>query len=315
MGDSGAFSYRHSNRPFTRRTSSISNLWIHPRSCLGYGHREKNLDGTTSGPPSEIEQSRYTLNQARQFLDLHREKKGTFVPIGVIQAWSPKSAAQHARKLVEMGYDYIGLGGVAQRPSLEIIHFLTEIRSAISDDIRLHVFGLARFSSLSQFLGLGIESFDSSAPMLKAFKDDKANYFLPDMRYLAIRIPSTAELTRNLQDEYQIHAVESARLKPRIFTQLRKGQGIEGALDRLDAHLQLLNLPSAVGIYKSSPGDSLVLSLSGMPGHRNRSHFLSSLSVETNAGYRRLHALAEIVRKLNVLTISSIPVYVRAESW
>ena len=56
-------------------------------------------------------------------------------------------------------------------------------------------------AQLDDFKGLNISSFDSTSPLLKAFKDDKANYFLPDGRsYLALRLPSVRDpsLSRRL---------------------------------------------------------------------------------------------------------------------
>jgi DGQHR domain-containing protein len=199
MGDSGSFSFRdQENPPYTQEE-----LFDFYHTC-GFTHgvaldhiiAEKNTQWDDSRcRPAEVE-AKYerTLTNARDFLNLHRKNKATFIPIGVIQAWSPRSAARQARALVDLGYHYIGLGGVAARPTPEIVQFVGEIRQAIPDDIHLHVFGLARFGTLKEFQGLGIASFDSSSPMLKAFKDDKANYYLPDGRsYLAVRMPSTLD--------------------------------------------------------------------------------------------------------------------------
>ena len=96
MGDSGAFSFRNYEKlPFT-----LEQLFDYYQTCR-FTHgvspdsviSEKNSKwDDVRRLPSEIDaRAKFTLKQAQAFLDLHRERKGTFTPIGVIQAWSPKS--------------------------------------------------------------------------------------------------------------------------------------------------------------------------------------------------------------------------------
>ena len=309
IGDSGAFSFRNYEKlPFT-----LEQLFDYYQTC-GFTHGV-SLDSVISEKnskwddvrkiPTEIDaRAKYTLQQADAFLKLHREKKGRFTPIGVIQAWSPKSAADHARKLVDMGYGYLGLGGVAQRPSGEIIELISEIRSAIPDDICLHVFGIARFSNLGNFLGLGIESFDSSAPMLKSFKDDNSNYFLADGRnYLAIRLPSVSELSRTITDEDQIRRIESSEedTLDSLRSYDRGQESIEHTLDLLDTHGKLLDLPLRRKEYQRTLEDApwktcpcLVCKEIGIDVV-----FFRGLNRNKRRGYHNLHALGEIVKDLN----------------
>lgn len=309
IGDSGAFSFRNYEKlPFT-----LEQLFDYYQTC-GFTHGV-SLDSVISEKnskwddvrkiPTEIDaRAKYTLQQADAFLKLHREKKGRFTPIGVIQAWSPKSAADHARKLVDMGYGYLGLGGVAQRPSGEIIELISEIRSAIPDDIRLHVFGIARFSNLSNFLGLGIESFDSSAPMLKSFKDDNSNYFLADGRnYLAIRLPAVSELSRTITDEDKIRRIESSEEDTlgSLRSYDRGQESIEHTLDLLDTHGKLLDLPLRRKEYQRTLEDApwktcscLVCKEVGIDVI-----FFRGLNRNKRRGYHNLHALGEIVKDLN----------------
>lgn len=145
--------------------------------------------------PSEV-QSRwdFTVRSAKQFLDLSRSTE--IVPVGSVQSWSPRSAAKHAMCLVEMGYSYVGLGGIAARRTEDIFDIVSEVRSVIPRDVKLHLFGFNRINHLEQFSGMGIDSFDSTSPMLKAFKDDEFNYFCPKGdHYLAVRIPHRDDAT------------------------------------------------------------------------------------------------------------------------
>ena len=94
MGDSGAFSFRNYDKlPFT-----LQELYDYYATC-GFTHGV-SLDTVISEKnpkwddvrrlPAEIDaRAKYTLKQAAAFLHLHREKKGKFTPIGVIQAWTP----------------------------------------------------------------------------------------------------------------------------------------------------------------------------------------------------------------------------------
>jgi DGQHR domain-containing protein len=141
--------------------------------------------------PSRVEERlNFTMNSAAKFLDLSRGSMGKFVPIGPIQCWSAKSSARHAVALVRLGYRYIGLGGLVSRKTSQIYDMVAEIRTAIPSDIQLHLFGFSRIDALETFENFGIDSFDSTSPMLKSFMDDQFNYF--DVRgdhFLAIRIP------------------------------------------------------------------------------------------------------------------------------
>ena len=222
MGDSGAFSFRNYDKlPFT-----LQELYDYYATC-GFTHGV-SLDTVISEKnpkwddvrrlPAEIDaRAKYTLKQAAAFLQLHREKKGKFTPIGVIQAWSPKSAADHARKLVDMGYGYLGwaelLNARAVRLSICSPRSVP-IFQTMSGSMYL---GSPAFPTLIIFLASGSNPSTVLPPMLKSFKDDKSNYFLPDGRsYLAIRLPAASELriSRTISDEDQIrrlHRIQGFR--------------------------------------------------------------------------------------------------------
>ena len=83
----------------------------------------------------------------------------------------------YANKLIEVGYNYIGLGGITTRPTDEIIEIISELRTQIPNTIQIHLFGFNRINRLDEFHGYDITSFDSTSPILKSFKDAKNNYF------------------------------------------------------------------------------------------------------------------------------------------
>ncbi len=164
--------------------------------------KNSSWDKSNERPRNVNQRAQYTLENAHEFLKISRRRRVNFIPIGVIQSWSRASAVRFACKLAGFGYEYLGLGGMAGRPTREIYDTVAEIRSQIPEAIGLHVFGFCRFDRLEDFQGLGITSFDSTSPMLKAIKDGRYNYFLEDgSRYLAIKVPQLSETRtkRNIQ--------------------------------------------------------------------------------------------------------------------
>ncbi len=199
MGDCGSFSYVEKVKPpFGARDTA--NFY---ETCgFTYGVSPDHII-TTLNPrwddirrlPSDV-QARwdFTYRTAAEFLAITDELGRPFHPVGVVQCWSPKSAASHAKKLVDLGYDYIGIGGIASRRTHEIYDILCAVREAIPDDVRVHLFGFNRVDQIHGFQGIGISSIDSTAPLLKSFKDDEFNYFHPSKRhYLGVRVPPLVE--------------------------------------------------------------------------------------------------------------------------
>ncbi|MDA8991822.1 tRNA-guanine transglycosylase DpdA [Akkermansiaceae bacterium] len=196
MGDCGSFSYVNKRvPPYTPEDT----LEFYRATGVQYGVSPDHIildynslwDNRRLLPPKVEERLNFTMNAASKFLESSRNFEGSFEPIGAIQCWSPRSAAQHALALVKLGYRYLGLGGLVSRKTSQIYDMVTEIRTVIPPEIKLHLFGFSRIDDLETFAHLGIDSFDSTSPMLKSFKDDEFNYFDPaGNHYLAIRIPS-----------------------------------------------------------------------------------------------------------------------------
>ena len=154
-----------------------------------------------AGPSDEaLRRFDITLDNASGFIAEARQS-GRFTPLGVIQGWSPDSMAEAARRLVAMGYDYLALGGMVPLKAEQIRAALQAIRDAIPRSVRLHILGFAKANEIGSFGPLGITSFDTTSPLIRAFKDAKQNYFLRTdpgrlAYYTAIRVPQALE---NLQ--------------------------------------------------------------------------------------------------------------------
>ena len=54
---------------------------------------------------------------------------------------------------------------------------LKAVRSAISEDVKIHILGFAKADDVHNFVGKGLDSVDTTSPLLRAFKDARANYY------------------------------------------------------------------------------------------------------------------------------------------
>jgi hypothetical protein len=142
-----------------------------------------------------------TLENADAFRREALAIDATFTPLGVVQGWSPGSMAEAARRLVAMGYDYLALGGMVPLKSPEIKLCLAAIREVVPASTRLHILGFAKAEDIDSFHSFDIASFDTTSPLIRAFKDAKQNYYLPGegvgLRYFtSIRVPQAIENPR-----------------------------------------------------------------------------------------------------------------------
>ena len=225
MGDCGAFSYVEQDLPPISNEETID---YYVRCGFTHGvsvdhivrRNEAKWDDLRRLPTQVESRTRFTHQSAIEFLRLCQQKKVSFVPIGVVQSWSPKSAARFAGKLVDAGYTYIGLGGLVGQKSPVIYDTVAEVRARIPVETKLHVFGFNCMATMEHFIGLNITSFDSTAPILKAFKDDLDNYSMgAKLQYTALRVPPSHEnkISRRLQggaiDYEQLRDLESTALR------------------------------------------------------------------------------------------------------
>src|SRR3546814_1769881 len=75
---------------------------------------------------------------------------------------------------------------------------LSASRDAIPSRIRLHLLGFGKIENPAEFERYGVASFDTTSPLLRAFKDAVKNYFARDAAgelsyYTAIRVPQARE--------------------------------------------------------------------------------------------------------------------------
>jgi hypothetical protein len=224
FGDCGAFSYaRLETPPYT--PDEMINFYQDGQFTHGMSVDHVIFEFNTSvkghkGGSSES-RSRFDITQenARLFLKASQRLGKGFTPIGVAQGWSPDSMASASRQLELMGYSYIALGGMVPLNSSSIHSCLQSVRSAISPNTRIHLLGFAKADQIHEFAQYGIESFDTTSPLIRAFKDDRCNYYVLRQDgtldyYTAIRIPQALENPRLLR------AVKTGRLKQEELSRL-----------------------------------------------------------------------------------------------
>lgn len=189
FGDCGAFGYLDRRDPaFT--TAEI--LDYYERLGFSYG---VSVDHIVLPEFEDQRQHRYdlTLRNAEEFLSTHTAQNLSFAPVGAVQGWDEHTYSEAAGALVEMGYDYIAVGGLARSNTRTISRILGAVCQVVAGRASIHVFGVARASLLPLLLGLGVASADSAAPLRQAWLAAKDNYYTVDGgAFAAIRIPVAA---------------------------------------------------------------------------------------------------------------------------
>ncbi|RWO55379.1 tRNA-guanine transglycosylase DpdA [Mesorhizobium sp.] len=206
FGDCGAFTYVNEERPpytpvemaefydecgFTHGCSVDHVIFDFDPAGVG-------MEGGTADSKQRFE---ITLENADHFQREAEQMGANFTPLGVVQGWSPGSMAEAARRLVTMGYQYLAIGGMVPLKSPEIKICLEAIRATIPASTKLHILGFAKADDIGSFHGYDIASFDTTSPLIRAFKDAKQNYYLPGeglaLRYFtSIRVPQAIENPR-----------------------------------------------------------------------------------------------------------------------
>jgi hypothetical protein len=248
IGDCGAFSYVKEKKP----PYSVDEVITFYLDCqfdhgvsvdhiiLGY-HSDEAGDGVLDSTVLSDYQERQeiTLTLAREFMAIHKRQKLRFTPVGVAQGWSPKSYASSVSALQKMGYRYIGVGGLVPLKTDEIIACLRKVDALRKQETQLHLFGVNRCEQLDEFAGYGVTSFDSTSPLLQAFKHDRENYYTQDYRYSALRVPQIegnarlgGQIRAGSVNQENARRLEQACLKALVHYDQRGGK-VDSALNLL----------------------------------------------------------------------------------
>jgi len=207
FGDCGAFTYASAEKP-PYTTDELLDFYADGRFTHGcsldhviFDFSRNLTKGLRGGSGAARDRYEITQQNAADFLKSSKALGRGFTPLGVVQGWSPGSMAHAAHNLERMGYTYSSIGGMVPLSSPAVHLCLKAIRAALKSRTRLHLLGFAKAEQIAEFTGYGIASFDSTSPLIRAFKDARANYYLKDKRgnlsyYTAIRIPHAIENKR-----------------------------------------------------------------------------------------------------------------------
>ncbi|QWC20740.1 queuine tRNA-ribosyltransferase tRNA-guanine transglycosylase [Halorubrum sp. 2020YC2] len=136
-----------------------------------------------------------TLENARKMGDLYQNGDWSFRLMAAFQGWNPTTYGEALDEVLKMGYQYVGIGGVAgsqlkqvEEIVTEVGHRITEFESEHETRIDTHVFGFAKTDGFETIGRAQMSSIDS-ASMLRAAWTGGNNYHLnPDERFDAIRV-------------------------------------------------------------------------------------------------------------------------------
>lgn len=188
MGDCGAFGYINECEP-PYNTEEILNYY----DSLGFNFGvsiDHLIVGDYASDPEERKR-RYIITQknAHDFITRYKEGNYSFIPYGVAQGWDAESYRKAVGYLIEMGYDYICLGGLARTPTKQIIEVMKAIAPIVPDYLKIHLFGVARLQAIDVFTKLGMTSFDSASHLRSAWLRSENYITLDGEKYAAIRVP------------------------------------------------------------------------------------------------------------------------------
>jgi hypothetical protein len=235
MGDCGAWGYIDEEEP-PFKTSETLDYYI---NCgFNYGVSIDHLI-----VPAYIEQRekrwRLTIENAREMFELWQSKDKYIQSIriiGVAQGWDVESYRKAVRELLRIGYDYIGLGGLARAPTgkeskkfdvktllnvvkgvwFEVQKWMKETKRKVD----IHVFGVARPQIIPELMKYGVTSFDSASFLRRAWLSAQNNYYtLEGKSYSAIRIPQTEKSSRvkDIKDEKLVSLEKKALEMLRLY--------------------------------------------------------------------------------------------------
>ena len=104
--------------------------------------------------------------------------------------------------------------------------------------VRIHLLGFAKAEQIAEFTKYGIASFDTTSPLIRAFKDSWRNYYINNgaggLEYFsAIRVPQAVENTsvKRLVREGLVKQDELVELEAAALRTLRSFDRCECALD------------------------------------------------------------------------------------
>jgi hypothetical protein len=202
FGDCGAFSYVAEPEPTISVKQAVALYELHG---FDFGASVDHIPVPVLYGPNgkreftELQQRvriKLTRENASTFLDEHDARGCTFVPVGVIQGLDAKSYAAQVPEYLEMGYDYLAIGGLVPRGDDDIQEIVKAVTAKIPrhGGIGVHLLGIYRPKLQCLFRELKVTSFDSATYFRKAWLRSDQNYLSSDGRWFAaVRVPPSSD--------------------------------------------------------------------------------------------------------------------------
>lgn len=246
LGDCGAFNYVNEPEPPEQFSPDrVAKLY----QLLGFDYgisvdhlvvktiKVKNKDNEwvnkELSPYEMRKRIKISIENAYKFISLSKENNYTFCPIGSAQGYSSRTYRNSVAELVEMGYNYVALGGLARSTTKEIIDIL-KVVSPVLKGARLHLLGILRPEYLDIFRQYNVTSFDSASFLRKAWLRSGQNYLSSDLQkwYTAIRVPQI-DNPRMLKSIYEagLSIEEAKELETKCLKLLRDYDSGQEKLD------------------------------------------------------------------------------------
>ena len=241
MGDCGAFTYVNEKEPLLTVDEAVKTY-----SLLGFDYGisvdhicsevilvEEGKEELFSYRSKKRSRGKLKLELSEDELEFRRQislengeeflkKAKGFHPVGAAQGYSVETYTDSVGKLIDMGYDFIALGGLVPRRTEFIAELLLTLKEkGLLNRAKFHLLGVLRRELLPLMRDLSIYSFDSASYLRKAWLKATKNYLGVDGNwYSSIRIPDCKNpRLRNKARELPVNVEEMER---RILKGLRE---------------------------------------------------------------------------------------------
>ncbi|HKP53627.1 MAG TPA: tRNA-guanine transglycosylase DpdA [Chloroflexia bacterium] len=312
LGDCGAFTYWRDEMP-PYKSEQVLEYYQKLGFNLGV-----SIDHLIFAEIASDKERRWqiTIDNAEEFLKLHRSGRYTFTPIGVAQGWDPPSYRRAVQALVKMGYNYIAIGGIVRTPTPDIIRMLSAVKPELPAGMGVHLFGVSRPEYAHVFAGLGVTSFDSASRLRRAWLDGRRNYFIGETAYTAVRIPYAGTIAK----KRSLSEGETIELERRALVAVRAYDAGEASLaealravEEYDAIALDLSLPTKRDYartlreapWKQCPcaicksiGVEVIIFRGNNRNRRRGFHNIWQLNQQLQSGRQRLASEAELATQL-----------------
>jgi len=136
-----------------------------------------------------------TLENALEIKELYDDDEWSFRLMAAFQGWDPESYTKALSEILDMGYQYVGVGGVAGSQLAQVEEIVKEVGNNIATfeaetqtRIDTHVFGFAKSDGFDTIGRSRVSSIDSASMLRAAWTGGKNYHLTSGERYDAVRV-------------------------------------------------------------------------------------------------------------------------------